>query len=156
MITGILCNLCLKIINALIMMGTPLFYLAKRLTLMKRLLCLFLFVASTMQATAGAMAPMSNMMQSHVAEQSTMTDAQQAHCREMMNNGSMSMSMNMDMTMDCASDCECCSGVCATPLVFIDYHHNLSYDPLSNNAISLRVNQPIRVITSLYRPPINA
>lgn len=152
MITVILCNLCLNIINALIMMGTHLFYLAKRLTVIKRLLCLFLLVASIMQVTAGAMVPMSSMMQSNTIEQSTMTAAQQEHCREMMNNGSM----NMDMVMECASDCECCSGVCATPLVFIDYQHNLSYEPLSNNAISLRVNQPIRVITSLYRPPINA
>jgi len=122
------------------------------LTVFKRIICLFLLVASTMQVTAGAMMPFSNSMLTNTVEHVAMTAEQQAHCREMMNNGSM----DMDMMMDCVSDCECCSGVCATPLVFIDYQHNILHEPLSNSSISLRINQPISIITSLYRPPINA
>jgi len=130
------------------------------LTVFKRIICLFLLVASTMQVTAGAMMPFSKMqsngqsnaMSAMSTGHAAMTAEQQAHCREMMNNGAM----DMDLMMDCVSDCECCSGVCATPLVFIDYQHNILLESLSHSSNSLRVNQPIRITTSLYRPPINA
>lgn len=121
------------------------------LTILKRIICLFLFVASTMQATAGAMVPLTNVMTSHAMEQTVMTAAQQAHCREMMENGSMSM----DMMMECANDCECCSGVCSTTVVFIEYQHQSFSDITSISTVNLPVSFPVSISASLYRPPIN-
>lgn len=94
---------------------------------------------------------MSNMMQSNTLEQSTMTAAQQAHCREMMANGDMSM----DMMMECASDCECCSGVCSTSVVFINYQHYSFNELTSVSTANYSISFPVSISTSLYRPPIN-
>ncbi len=104
-----------------------------------------------MQATAGAMMPLTNLMQPHAIERSTMTAAQQAHCREMMESGNMSM----DMMMECSNDCECCSGVCSTSVVFIDHLHQSLFEITSVSAASLPISFPISISTSLYRPPIN-
>lgn len=110
-----------------------------------------LFFVSVMQISLAAVMPVSNLMQSNVIEQSSITAIQQAHCREMMSNSDMPMS---DMA-ECMSECECCSNVYATSAVIIDYQPILLKTSLLHNDASLPTSYPISISTSLYRPPIN-
>ena len=104
-----------------------------------------------MQISLAAVMPVSNLMQSNVIEQSSMSAAQQDHCREMMNNSDMSMN---DMAQ-CLSECECCSDMCVTSAVIVNYQSILRRTPLLHNNISVLTSHPITMSTSLYRPPIN-
>jgi len=111
-----------------------------------------LFIVSVMQITLAAVMPVSNLMQSTNIEQSNMSTEQQAHCREMMNNGNMPMS---DI-LECISECECCADTCVTSAVIIDYQPSLLRMPLLHHDKGSPVSTPITISTSLYRPPINA
>lgn len=106
-----------------------------------------LLVVSTLQTTAAAMVfgqekVMVMAMTSH------MTAEQQAHCQEMMEHDSVSM------TLECSTDCECCSGVCSTSPLFIDFHYQAFITSNGIQPLSTVINQPQTSITSLYRPPI--
>jgi len=88
---------------------------------------------------AAANVPVSNQM----------TQSQQAHCRDMMNNDTM------DMLSDGMNDCECCSDICSSPAALMDFYSPLLNDVLSNAVTDQLLSQPISITQSLYRPPIN-
>lgn len=105
-----------------------------------------------MQVTLAAALPVSNLTQPNINQLANMTE-QQAHCFEMMKNKDMPMS---DMS-DCISECECCFTACVTSAVIIDTQPILIKSSLwLAPSINSLVSHPITIVTSLYRPPINA